>query len=111
MRIECPKFKKPDGTECYIVISIISDYSTINSDNLFRFEDVMYRNPPKRKWASLEREISAKLQHSRYNYDERHKIKSSQMKECVGEQALKNAMNYAWQYIKPSILKEDESNG
>lgn len=110
MRIECPKFKKPDGTECYVIILVNGNY-THKVNDVFRFKDVMYRNLPKRKWISLQYKISSDLQYRGYSYDEKYQIKSLRMNEFIGEQALKDAMNYAWQYIKPSILKEDNHNG
>lgn len=88
MRIECPKFKKPDGTECQIIIRI-QDRITYNgndeNNDVFVLDDVIYRPKRKRIAKYLNQELA-------------------EMIEFVGVEEYKKAMLYAWQSIKPKIL-------
>lgn len=108
MRIKCPKFKKPDGTECQIVIRILNDIlydvENVNHD-MFVLADVIYRPKRKRKVKYLEQELREYYRCT--NYDEKSKIVHAEMLKFVGTEEYKKAMRYAWLLVKPKILKDE----
>lgn len=104
MRIECPKFKKDDGVELYVIIDISTDYRS-RLDSIWRIGDVMYRYPPKRKWTSFITELSDNYQYRGMSYEEKAKKKHEDVITLVGKDKIKEAFEYAWQYIKPDVEK------
>jgi hypothetical protein len=111
MRIEAPEVKREDGSKLKIVIEVIEQhYSTLS----WRLADVETKEPRKRTWVSHADKIERSFQYrgipydERYKipYDERFKIKQQELLDLVGEEEVKKAFQYAYDYIKPDILKE-----
>jgi len=102
MRIETPEVKREDGSKFKIVIGI-GEYSYGNLT--WKIADVMIKEPRKRNWIGHETSIGNSLQYSGIPYDERNSVIQQKLTELVGEEWVKKAFQYAYDYIKPDILK------
>lgn len=103
MRIETPEVKREDGSKFKIVIEV-GQYS-YGTNLTWRIADVMIKEPRKRTWVSQETKIGNSLQHSDIPYDERRRVVQEKLTDLVGEEWVKKAYQYAYDYIKPDILK------
>lgn len=103
MRIECPKFKNADGVEIYVVVGF-HDY-TISSKTPWLIEDVKYRLPRKKTWISFMNEISDDYRYRAMSVHERNIKRHNDVLAFVGEEKVREAFEYAWQYIKPDVDK------
>lgn len=102
MRIETPEVKREDGSKFKIVIEISEEhYSRLS----WRVADVMTKEPRKRTWVSHANEIERSFQYSGIPYGERFKITQQKLTDLVGEEEVKKAFQYAYDYVKPDILK------
>lgn len=102
MRIETPEVKREDGSKFKIIIDISEQhYSTLS----WKLADVQTKEPRKRTWVSHADEIERSFRYSGIPYDERFKIKQQKLLDLVGEEWVKKAFQYAYDYIKPDILK------
>lgn len=103
MRIETPEVKREDGSKFKIIIDISEQhYSTLS----WKLVDVQTKEPRKRTWVSHADKIERSFQHSGIPYDERFNIKQQKLLDLVGgEEWVKKAFQYAYDYIKPDILK------
>lgn len=100
MRIECPRFKNNDGIEMYIIVGFF-DYST--SENPWKIDDIFYRIPPKRKWKSLIYEMTEDYRYRALSYEDRDKMRYEKIIKFAGKDKVKEALEYAWEYVKPNI--------
>lgn len=98
MRIECPKFKKEDGTEISIIVDIMDMYS----DTIWKIADVKYRLPRKRKWIFLSCGLREKYQYSGLSQEERAIKRRNDLIDFVGEAEIHKALEYAYGQIKPT---------
>lgn len=103
MRIEAPEVKREDGSRFKVIIEI-SDYSY--REIQWELADVLTKEPRKRTWLAHETHIRNSLQYSGIPYDERNKVVRQKLTDLVGEEEVKKAFQYAYDYIKPDILKE-----
>lgn len=102
MRIEAPEVKREDGSKFKIIIEVSEEnYCRLS----WRLADVQTKEPRKRTWVSHADEIERSFQHSGIPYDERFNIKQQKLLDLVGEEWVKKAFQYAYDYIKPDILK------
>lgn len=99
MRIETPEVKREDGSKFKIVINISEEHYCKLSWSL---ADVLTKEPRKRTWVSQ----ANKIQYSGIPYGERFKITQQKLLDLVGEEEVKKAFQYAYDYIKPNVLKE-----
>lgn len=102
MRIETPEVKREDGSKFKIVIDVSDNYGRTLR---WRIADVMTKKPRKRTWVSRADEIQRSFQYSGIPYDERRKIAQQRLTDLVGEEWIKKAFQYAYDCIKPDILK------
>ena len=102
MRIETPEIKREDGGKFKIVIGI-GDYNY--NELTWKVADVLTKEPRKKNWTSHEASIRNSLQYSGIPYDERDGVIQRKLTELVGEEWAKKAFQYAYDYIKPNILK------
>lgn len=108
MRIECPKFKKPDGTECQIIILLydVATYgSSLEPNNIFHLDDIFYRPKRKKNGRYLKQELGNKYHGGWRSYSDAEKLINDEMISFVGMEEYKKAMRYAWELIKPKILE------
>ena len=103
MRIETPEVKREDGSKFKIVIEVSEQYYSTLS---WKLADVETKEPRKRTWVSHANKIERSFQYSGISYNERFKIKQQKLLDLVGEEEVKKAFQYAYDYIKPNILKE-----
>ena len=100
MRIETPEVKREDGSKFKIIIDISEQrYSTLS----WKLADVQTKEPRKRTWVSHADKIERSFQHSGIPYDERFKILRQTLTDLVGEEEVKKAFQYAYDYIKPDV--------
>lgn len=103
MRIEAPEVKREDGSKFKIVI----DISEKGFSNLcWSLADVLTKEPRKRTWVSQSVKIGESFRYSGTPYGERFKITQQKLLDLVGEEEIKKAFQYAYDYIKPDVLKE-----
>lgn len=102
MRIETPEVKREDGSKFKIVIEVTEQHFVALS---WKLADVQTKEPRKRTWVSHADEIERSFQYSGIPYDERFNIKQQKLLDLVGEEEVKKAFQYAYDYIKPDILK------
>ena len=102
MRIETSEVKREDGSKFKVIIEI-SDYSY--REIQWKLADVLTKEPRKRTWVSHANEIERSFQYSGIPYDERFKITQQKLTDLVGEEEVKKAFQYAYDYIKPDVLK------
>lgn len=103
MRIETPEVKRKDGSKFKIVINVY-EYSYARG-LMWRIADVLTKEPRKRTWVSHANEIERSFQYSGIPYGERFKITQQKLTDLVGEEEVKKAFQYAYDYVKPDILK------
>jgi hypothetical protein len=102
MRIEAPEVKREDGSKFKIVIEVSEQhYSTLS----WRLADVETKEPRKRTWVSHANKIERSFQYSGIPYNERGKIMRQKLTDLVDEEEVKKAFQYAYDYVKPDILK------
>ena len=101
MRIETPEVKKEDGSKFKIVIEV-GEYSYGKLS--WRLDDVAVKLPRKRNWICQKWEIENSLRGVGFN--EKNKIIQRRLTDLVGEEWVKKAFQYAYDCIKPDILKE-----
>lgn len=102
MRIETSEVKREDGSRFKIVINISEEHYCKLSWSL---ADVLTKEPRKRTWVSQSVKIGESFRHSGTPYGERFKITQQKLTDLVGEEEVKKAFQYAYDYIKPDILK------
>lgn len=102
MRIETPEVKREDGSRFKIIVGVGEQYNALS----WKLADVQTKEPRKRTWVSHANEIERSFQYSGIPYDERFKITQQKLLDLVGEEWVKKAFQYAYDYIKPDILKE-----
>lgn len=102
MRIETPEIKREDGSKFKIIIEVTEQHFIALSWDLV---DVQTKEPCKRTWVSHADEIERSFQYSGIPYDERLKIKRQKLLDLVEKEWVKKAFQYAYDYIKPDILK------
>jgi hypothetical protein len=102
MRIETPEIKREDGSKFKIAINVSeSNFCSLS----WGLADVMTKEPRKRAWTSHADKIERSFQYSGIPYNERGKIIRQKLTDIVGEEWVKKAFQYAYDYIKPDILK------
>lgn len=102
MRIETPEVKREDGSKFKIII-VVSEQNFCALS--WRLADMLTKEPRKRIWVSHANEIERSFQYSDIPYDERFKILRQKLTDLVGEEWAKKAFQYAYDYIKPDVLK------
>ena len=104
MRIETPEVKREDGSKFKIVINVY-EYSYLRL--MWSIADVMTKEPHKRTWIAHRYSIEDSLRS--IDFEEKVKIIQQKLTDLVGEEEVKKAFQYAYDYIKPDILKENHS--
>ena len=102
MRIETPEVKREDGSKFKIEIEI-GEYSYSRGLE-WRIADVMTKEPRKRTWIGHKYSIENSLRG--VDFKEKGKIIQQRLTDLVGEEEVKRAFQYAYDYIKPDVLKE-----
>ena len=70
---------------------------------MWRIADVLTKEPRKRTWISHSTSIENSLRG--VDFEEKNRIVQQKLTELVGEEWVKKAFQYAYDYIKPDILK------
>ena len=100
MRIETPEVKREDGSKFKVIIEI-SDYSY--REIQWKLADVLTKEPRKRIWIGHVTSIENSLRG--VDFEEKNRIIQQRLTDLVGEEWVKKAYQYAYDYIKPDILK------
>ena len=103
MRIETPEVKREDGSKFKVVIDVY-EYS-FNRGLTWRIADVLTKEPRKRTWIGHTTSIENSLRG--VDFEEKNRIIQQRLTDLVGEEWAKKAFQYAYDYIKPDILKEN----
>lgn len=101
MRIETPEVKREDGSKLKIEIEI-GEYSYSRGLE-WRIADVMTKEPRKRTWIGHRYLIENSLRG--VDFKEKGKIIQQRLTDLVGKEEVKRAFQYAYDYIKPDVLK------
>lgn len=101
MRIETLEVKREDGSRFKIVIEV-GQYS-YGTNLTWRIADVMIKEPRKRTWIYQRDKIENSLRG--VWFEEKNRIVQQRLTDIVGEEELKKAFQYAYDYVKPDILK------
>lgn len=99
MNIESREFKKKDGTRIRIRLYLSFEYKDIG----YRISDIMYCEPRKRTWKSLEASFRDNREYRQLNQDERQKYEIEKYVAFVGKDLLKKAIMSAWGLLKPDV--------
>lgn len=101
MRIETPEVKREDGSKFKIVINVY-EYSYAKG-LVWRIDDILTKEPRKRTWIGHVTSIENSLRG--VDFEEKNRIIQQRLTDLVGEKWVKKAFQYAYDYIKPDILK------
>ena len=100
MRIETPEIKREDGSRFKIIVTVSElHYSALS----WSIADVETKELRKRTWVGHKRSIESSLRG--VEFEEKNKIIQQRLTDLVGEEWVKKAFQYAYDYIKPDILK------
>lgn len=102
MRIEIPEVKREDGSKFKIVINVYEH--SYSKGLMWRIADILTKEPRKRTWIGHATSIENSLRG--VDFEEKNRIIQQRLTELVGEEWAKKAFQYAYDYIKPDILKE-----
>lgn len=105
MRIETPEIKREDGSKFRIIINIYE--CSYSSGLTWSIADVYTKEPRKKTWIGHRYSIEDSLRG--VDFEEKVKITQQRLTDLVSEEEVKKAFQYAYDYIKPDILKENHN--
>ena len=104
MRIETPEVKREDGSKFKIVVNVYEYEYSYSKGLMWRIADILTKEPRKRTWIGHATSIENSLRG--VDFEEKNRIIQQRLTDLVGEEEVKKAFQYAYDYIKPDILKE-----
>jgi len=100
MVIKALEFKKEDGTNIIIYVSLYNDfYGAIE----WRIDDIQYNPVGKIKWLWLNKTFDESSEYRRLEIEEREQFKMNKYIEFVGKERVIEAFLSAWEKLKPSL--------